>query len=340
MSAPAPSQQIDRIDIHTHFFPADLPDFAQITEDNQWPSLRIDSDERGRIMRGPDVFRPVGATCWDLDARIREMDATGITTQVLTPVPVMLTYWAPRGDAIRFAQLQNDLIAIAVRSHPARFIGFGTVPFPDPDASVSELLRAQSIGLAGIEIGASIAGSELDDPALLPFFEAAAATGMRLLVHPGDHGVTRRSGAPYDFSIGMHTDTALAATALVFGGVLERFPDLRIVLAHGCGSFAWSYPRIARGATMLPRPMPIGAADDLVRLLWVDSLVFEPLHLPVLFARFGADHVVLGSDYPFYPASFGTSIEMLDRATHDGACTHDEAMHIVGPNGRRFLADN
>ena len=332
--------KIDRIDVHTHYFPPDLPDFAQRTDDDRWPSLRIDSHERGRIMRGPEVFRTVASTCWDLDARIVEMDAAGITTQVLTPVPVTLTYWAPTGDAAHFARLQNDMIAEAARCHPGRFIGFGSVPLPNPDASVAELLRAQSIGLAGVEIGASIAGLELDDPVLLPFFEAAAATGMRLLVHPGDNGVTRRSGVPYDFSIGMHTDTALAATALVFGGVLERFPALRIVLAHGCGSFAWSYPRIARGATLLPRPMPIGSADDLVRLLWADSLVFDPVHLPVLFARFGAEHVVLGSDYPFYPPTFGTSIEMLQQAEQHGMCTHDQAVQIVGANGRRFLSDD
>ena len=160
-----------------------------------------------------------------------------------------------------------------------------------------------------------------------------------MFVHPldGGSGAIRRSGPPYDFGLGMLTDTAMAATALVFGGVLEAHPRLRIALAHGCGTFPWAAPRLARSASAPAGAPPYDAFLALAGSLWCDALVFEPEHLPVLLERFGPDHVVLGSDFPFYPPSWGSPLEMLDAAVERGLCTKEDATAIVGENGWHFL---
>jgi aminocarboxymuconate-semialdehyde decarboxylase len=327
------------VDVHSHFFPAGLPDLAAETGDARWPSL--DTTGPARIMRGDTVFRPVAATCWQPEARLEAMDRAGTAVHVLSPVPVTLVSWAPAPLAASFLRAQNEALARTVALAPDRFRALGAVPLQDPDLAVAELHHAvHELGLAGIEIGTTVQGRELDDPVLRPFLAEAAAMGVPLFVHPvdGGGGAVRRQGNPYDFAVGMLTDTALAATALVFGGVLDDLPELRVGLAHGCGAFAWLYPRIARGASLGPSPRDVGATRELVRRLWVDSLVFDPLHLPLLFERFGPDHVMLGSDFPFYPPSFGAATDVLDGAVEAGTCTAEQAAAVRRANPLSFLA--
>jgi aminocarboxymuconate-semialdehyde decarboxylase len=213
------------------------------------------------------------------------------------------------------------------------------VPLPHVDAAIDELERLVGVlGLAGVEIGGEIAGCELDDPSLRPFFAAAEALDVALFVHPTDGaGAIRRGGIPYEFGLGMLSDTAMAAGALVFGGVLEAFPKLRICLAHGCGTFPWALPRMTRGASMAPHAPSPKRVGELVRHLWADSLVFDPLHLPVLFERFGADHIVLGSDFPFYPPAWGASTAILHSGVEHGLCTAQQMADVLSGNAMRFL---
>jgi aminocarboxymuconate-semialdehyde decarboxylase len=327
------------VDVHTHYFPAALPDFAARTGDGRWPSLHVDAEGRGRIMRGADVFRPVAPTCWDLGSRRDAMNAAGIDIHVLCPVPITLTSWADAAPAIEFCRRQNELLAEAVASMPERFVAFGAVPLPHIDAAIAELERlVGQLGLAGVEIGSEVAGWELDDPHLGPFFAAAEALDVALFVHPTDGaGAIRRAGIPYEFGLGMLSDTAMAAGAVVFGGVLEAFPKLRLGLAHGCGTFAWALPRMSRGASMAPNAPSPEHVSELVRHLWVDSLVFDPLHLPVLFDRFGADHVVLGSDFPFYPPGWGAATAILRSGVDQGLCSAQQMDDVLSGNGLRFL---
>lgn len=327
------------LDVHTHFFPADLPDVAASTGDGRWPSLLVASGG-AQIMRGSEVFRRVADTCWDPGARLGAMDRDGTAVHVLSPVPVTLVTWAEPSLAALFLRAQNERLAETVATAPDRFRALGAVPLQDTDLAVEELHHAvEVLGLAGIEIGTTVGDRELDDVSLRPFFAEAEAMSVPLFVHPTDGGgAIRRRGIPYDFAIGMLTDTAMAATALVFGGVLDTCPGLRVGLAHGCGSFAWTYPRIARGATMGPSPRPLASTKELVRSLWVDSLVFDPVHLPVLFDRFGAQHVMLGSDFPFYPPGFGAATAVVEQAQAAGLCSAADADAIRHTNAVRFLA--
>jgi aminocarboxymuconate-semialdehyde decarboxylase len=334
------------LDVHTHFFPTGTSNFAATTGDSRWPSLRVLPEGGGRIMRGAEIFRPVSDTCFDLEARLIGMDAAGIDEHVLSPVPVTLNAWAEPQLAAKYAREQNEAIADAIRSctKPSRFQWMGSVPMQSASLAIAELEYAvRSLGMVGVEIGSEIDGRELDDPSLQDFWRAVVEMNVPVFVHPtSGPNVIRRGGVPYEFAIGMTTDTAMAATALVFGGVLEKNPGLRVGLAHGCGTFPWAYPRIARGSTLGAKGTraedALRHSDELVKTLWADTLVFDPLHLSVLKARFGAGHLMLGSDFPFYPDDWGHCCAVIDGAVADGTCTHHEAVGMRGANARRFLS--
>lgn len=326
------------VDAHAHYFGLDLADALRAVDDPRWPALVPDGGDGGTIMLGHRPFRSVRSVLWDVDLRLAELDAAGIGYQLISPVPVMLAYWANERTGAVCARATNDSIAAAVARSHGRLAGLGTVPLPHIDLAIEELHRAvEDLGLAGVEIGARIAGEDLDSPRLRPFFEAAEAVGAALFVHPtdGGGGVIRREGQPYDFGLGMTTDTAVAATALVFGGVLERFPMLRVALAHGCGSFPWAYPRLSLGSSIWHGTDP-ARLDELVRSLWVDSLVFDPEHLRLLVRRFGADHVMLGTDYPFVAGQLDGARDFLASAQSLGALDADEAWRIHAANGLAF----
>ena len=330
------------VDVHTHFFPAGLGDPVATTGDSRWPSLHIGDDGQARIMRGAEVFRPVAPTCWDPVRRLDAMDAAGMDVHVLSPVPVTLTTWAEPALAADFARRQNDAFAAAAATDPARYRWLGSVPLQDTALAISEMERARAAGMCGVEIGTEVDGRELDDPTLRPFFIAAANLGVPIFIHPTDGvGAIRRKGTPHEFGLGMLTDTAMAAGALLFGGVLEECPTLRVGLAHGCGSFPWAFPRLARGATMGVASPSFDAqmahSTELLQRMWADTLVFDPQHLALLMTRFGADHLFLGSDFPFYPPAWGGPTAVLDEAEVAGCCTSSQATAMKGTNGLRFL---
>ncbi|AIJ21282.1 amidohydrolase family protein [Amycolatopsis methanolica] len=322
------------MDLHTHYMPAGLPSFAESKGDSRWPRLVPGSGGQGEIVRGTSTFRVVRQACWDITERISEMDRFGVDVQVISPVPVSLTYWASGPDAAEFARIQNDEIAEAVRGSAGRLIGFAGVPLQDTDLAIEEMRRVVGeLGLHGIEIGTVVGTDELDHERLRPFFAAAARLGVPLLVHPIDGPCIGRSADPLGaFSIGMLTDTAVAARALVCGGVLTQLPDLRVCLCHGGGSFPWIYPRLRFGAVLDGDDSTGDRLDADLRRLFVDSLVFDPRHYALLTERFGTDHVVLGTDYPF----FSLDGPGPDLAMENGLSEHDRAA-IRGRNALDFL---
>jgi aminocarboxymuconate-semialdehyde decarboxylase len=312
-----------------------MPDLARETGDGRWPRVvPIDGGEKGEVRRGAAVFRVVRRALWDTSSRISLMDRQGVGVQVVSPMPIALTYWADPDLALRFAREFNDGIAKAVEESEGRLWGLGTVPLHDPGAAVDEMERViDTLHLHGIEIGTAVGRAELSDPGLRPFFRAAADRQVPLFVHPVDgSGATRCSSPSIDFSIGMHTDTSLAGYALVYGGVMEDFPDLRICLSHGGGSFPWTHPRMRvvdkRENELL---------DALVRRLWADTLVFEAEMLPVLLRRYGAEHLVLGSDYPFLAAPHLDPQRMLEEAVVSGIVSEFERSAILSDNALSFL---
>jgi aminocarboxymuconate-semialdehyde decarboxylase len=325
--------RVTTVDVHAHHFPLGLPDLTARTGDVRWPRLVRDDDRTGRIMLGEHEFRKVRSPLWDVSDRLEELDAVGIDVQLVSPVPITLAHWAPPREAAEFARALNDGIAADVEASGARLLGLGTLAVQDVGASVKELERAvTSLGLRGVEIGCRLGDRELDDPEVRPIFEAAADLGAVVFVHPlgGGEGALRRTGQPYDFGLGMLSDTALAAGALVFGGVLRDLPNLQVVMSHGCGTFPWALPRLKLGAILGGDTAT--DHDDLARRLWVDTLVFDAEHLRLLVKRFGSEHVMMGTDHPFIPGQLEGQPAQVRDAVAVGILTDDQALGVLGRN--------
>jgi aminocarboxymuconate-semialdehyde decarboxylase len=286
-----------RVDFHTHVV-VDLPDFVTRHGDPRWPSFVVDG-ELGRLSREGNVIRSLTPSAWSVPRRLEQMDAARVDVQVLSPIPPLVCDWSPPRLGAQWCARINDGIAALVAEEPRRFVGLGTVPLQHPDVAVGVLEAAAASGLAGVEIGTAAGGRELDDPALDEFFAAAERLNMIIFVHPLILGATaewtdRIVGLEVTFGLGMTTDTAIAAARLVFGGVTQRHPDLRLCLSHGGGTFFWALPRIA----LIWDKQHDRAAADLIGNVYVDSVVYRPENLCHLCGVVGADHVLFGTDYP------------------------------------------
>lgn len=320
-----------RIDFHTHVVPT-LPDFAERYADPRWPAFAVDAGgAKGELSRGGRVVRTVPPSSWSPAARIADMDAAGIDMQVLSPLPPLVCDWAEPIEAADWADALNTSLGEMVRAHPDRFRGLGTVPLHDPARATEVLVRAHGHGLNGVEIGTTAGGTELDHPDLREFFAEAARLGMVVFVHPLLLGAdcdwtSRITGQEVTFGLGMPTDTAIAAAKLVFGGVVDECPELLILLAHGGGSFAWTLPRIRR----LWDAGHDRKVADLVRNVYVDSVVYDPANVAHLRDALGADKIVFGTDYPL-PAQDDLGGAVLSRLTDA------EAELAWGGNAMRLL---
>ena len=347
MSAGTEGEASVLVDLHCHFMPPDLPDFAKQLGDDRWPRLLVDEDAGvGRVMRGEDLFRIVDPPCWDTTARLAEMAANRVDYHVMSPIPVGLTYWAEVGPAVTYARHLNDWLAEQVRHSEGKLRGLGAVPLQDEAAAIAELERiVGELGLSGVELGTIVNGTELSAASFRRFFHAAEEMGVPIFIHPMAryHGydMDRCRGERESMAIEMLTDTTIAATALVFGGVMAECPRLKILLSHGGGTFTWTYPRLryweARQSDDAERTER--ELDTRVGDLYVDSLVHDPDHLRILMSRYGANHVVAGSDYPFMPTRFTHPAIILDEAVRAGVCTAAETDAMKGRNAFEFIGE-
>jgi aminocarboxymuconate-semialdehyde decarboxylase len=287
----------ERIDIHAHIA-VDPPPFAERYGDPRWPSLRIDGAV-GQLSREGNVVRTLSATAWSLEARLEDLDEAKLDCQVVSPVPPMICETGAADLDTEWARHLNRGIAAAIAQCPTRFAGMGTVPLGHPQQAVEVLQEAKSIGLVGVEIGTRAGDRELDHPDLIEFFQAAGELGMLVLVHPIAFGhnsawTPRVQTAEINYGLGITSDTAVAASRLVFGGTMKASPGLSVCLSHGGGTFAWAFPRIAH---MWDARHDVTAAE-LVRNIYVDTVVFDAPNIRYLVDRLGADHVLFGTDHP------------------------------------------
>jgi len=293
-----------KIDVHTHILPERLPDFSKVPGGERFVRIEHREAGRARMMIGGSLFREIEGNSWDPETRLAECDSAGVGVQVLSTVPVMFSYWAEPGPALELSKYLNDQIAGVVAAHPARFAGLGTVPMQSPGLAIRELERCvRELGLSGIEIGSNVNGSNLDSPELFPIFEAAASLGAAVFVHPWEVlGRDRMTRYWLPWLVGMPAETSLAICSLIFGGVLERLPALRIAFAHGGGSFPATIGRIAHGFDVRPDLCAVSndvSPREYLKRIYLDSLVHDPRMLRYLVELMGADRVALGSDYPF-----------------------------------------
>ncbi|RKH54773.1 amidohydrolase family protein [Corallococcus llansteffanensis] len=294
-----------KVDIHTHLLPPEMPRFAERFGYGGFITLDHHAPCRARMLRDDGkFFREIESNCWDPKQRVVECDAHGVQVQVLSTVPVLFSYWAKPEHGLEVARFLNDHLASAVASAPKRFVGLGTVPLQSTDLAVKELERCvRTLGFAGVQIGSHVNDLNLSDPALFPFFQAASDLGAAVFVHPWDMmGEAKMAKYWLPWLVGMPAEVSLAICSLIFGGVMERLPKLRLAFAHGGGAFPGTIGRIQHGFEVRPDLVavdnPVAPRDYLGRF-WVDSLVHDAEALRAIVKLFGADKVALGSDYPF-----------------------------------------
>ena len=293
-----------KIDLHTHILPERWPDLRERFGYGGWVSIEHHAPCCAKMMIDGKLFREIGDNCWSPTRRIEECDAHGVHVQVLSTVPVMFSYWAKAEHAYDLARMLNDHIAEVVRLHPTRFVGLGTLPLQSPELAVKELERCvKELHFPGVQIGSHVNNWNLDEPQLFPVFEAAEALGAAIFVHPWDMMAKERM-AKYWMSwlVGMPAETALAICSVIFGGVLDRLPRLRIGFAHGGGGFPITFGRIQHGFDTRPDLCAVDCRKpprDFLGKFYVDSLVHDADALRFLIRQMGAERIALGSDYPF-----------------------------------------
>jgi aminocarboxymuconate-semialdehyde decarboxylase len=253
------------------------------------------------IETNQEQIKRVFAQLTDVDRRLADMAASGVTHQVVGPMP-MHRYWAERSLAQRIARTVNEAVAAHCLKAPERLCGLGTLPLQHPDLAITELEYAMGgLGLRGVSVSTNVDGRELADPAFEPVWEAAAALGAVVFVHPWGCSLGARLGRNFlGNTVGQPVETTLALSHLIFAGVLDRQPGLQLLAAHG-GGYLPTYIGRSDHAWRV-RPDACGcleAPSTYLRRIWYDALVYTSPALRALVAAAGADRVLLGSDYPF-----------------------------------------
>jgi aminocarboxymuconate-semialdehyde decarboxylase len=255
------------------------------------------------VMLDGRIYRTVPDASWDGSRRLQEMTPMGVTHQVISPMPELLSYWLAAEDALSLNAFMNDELAAMVKADPVHFTGLGAVPLQNVNMAIAELERCMRLGLAGVELGSNINGKPLGHADHEPFFAAAQSLGATIFVHAlRPAGMDRLVGPPLlEQVLAFPGEVGLAAASLLTSGTLARLPKLRIAISHGGGSLAMLLPRLQHAWQQLPpiRQLMDPSPRELVRHLFVDNLVYDADTIRILLEVFGQTQVMSGTDYPF-----------------------------------------
>jgi aminocarboxymuconate-semialdehyde decarboxylase len=293
-----------KIDLHTHILPRNWPDLSKRYGYGGFIQLEHTGPGCARMVKDGALFRDIDDRCWDPRRRLADCRQHGVDVQVLSTVPVMFSYWARPEHAHDLARLLNDHLAEVVAENPRRFIALGTLPMQAPDLAVAELDRCmKKLSFAGVQIGSHVNGRNLNHPSVFPVLKRAEQLEAAVFVHPWDMlGTERMKDYWLAWLVGMPAETCLAICSVIFGGVLERLPNLRICFAHGGGSFPGTIGRIEHGFRVRPDLCAVDtqrSPRSYLGKVYVDSLVSDADILRNLVKVFGPERIALGSDYPF-----------------------------------------
>jgi aminocarboxymuconate-semialdehyde decarboxylase len=298
------------IDIHAHMLPEETMRLLGKESPRVAPKLVAQGDG-STIMEiaGKVVQRPMPRECWDLDLRLADMDKHGVDMQAVCATVHTFFYDAEPALAATCAALQNEQIAAVVARHPDRFVGLATLPLQVPQRAADELARAMGkLALRGAQIGSNVNGRNLDDPALDPVWAVANERKAFILVHPHGEILPGERLKPYYMRnfVGLPFETTMAGAALVFGGVIERYPDIAFCLCHGGGFVPYQAGRFVHAWQVRAEPKARlrGSPEESLARLYYDTIVHAPRALEFLIDSVGAEHVLLGSDYPFDMGEF------------------------------------
>ena len=321
------------IDAHTHWFPES---WVQLLEkEGAANGAKIGRDQRGQLtfhVPGmPYVFKKEYT---DLDLRFKAMDAAHVDMHVLS-LTSPTVYWTNPEFGLKLSRLYNDECSATVGKHPKRLIGLAAAPFQAPDLAVAEIERASKLpGLRGVYMATSINQINLDDESYFPVYAKLQEVGWPLFLHPLNAVGAERMGKYHmRNTLGNPYETGIAATCLIFGGVLDRYPKLDVVLAHAGGAFPAVVGRLDHGAAVRKEARVPQPPSKYIRRFYYDTITHNDELLLNLIRQMGADRIILGSDHP---ADMGSTrpADAVERLT--GITAEDRAL-ILGGNTARLL---
>ena len=304
--------------MHTHLMPEKMPKWAD--KFGYGGFIHLDHHKPGwaRMMQDSKFFREINENCWDPKIRIEEYAKFNTQYQVICTIPVLFSYWAKAHDGYEVSKFLNDHIAQICNDHPAHYLGLGTIPMQDTDLAIKELERCKAIGMKGIQIGSNINDKNLNEPEFFPIFEACQELGMSVMIHPWNM-MGKKDMEKYwlPWLVGMPAETSRAACSMIFGGIFEKLPGLRVCFSHSGGSLIGTLGRIEHGFNCRPDLVAIDNnvnPREYIGKFWVDCITHDPVALKYIMEHVGSKKICLGTDYPFPlgDLEIGKFIEEMD----------------------------
>ena len=284
--------------------------------------MELIDDQSAMLKKDGVAFRKVDCNCWNHQKRIQECDSTSVDVQVLSTIPALFSYWAKDDEGLALSRFLNDHISEVVRKTPNRFIGLGTIPMQNTDLAIEEMDRiVNELKFPGIEIGSNVNNENLSEKEFHPIFEHAEKIGCSIFIHPWDMmGQDDMQKYWLPWLVGMPAETSRAICSIIFGGILDKYPALKIAFAHGGGAFPFTIGRIDHGFHVRPDLCAIDnekLPSSYLKHFYVDSLVHNETALSFLINRLGENQIALGSDYPFplgehHPGNLIEGMELSD----------------------------
>jgi aminocarboxymuconate-semialdehyde decarboxylase len=327
-------------DVHAHCIPSDIMEALERDGDRLGVHVAEHNGTRRLLIGGKSSGPPLHPAISDLSGRLRAMDTAGVQVQLVSSWIDLSAYALPASQGVPLARMFNESLAQMVGGHPDRFRGLCNVPLQAPERAAAELRHAVGeLGMVGAEIGTTVDGRELDDRDLDPFWAAASELGCLVLVHPVNALAGRRVERHHLRNLVANpAESTIAIAHLIFGGVLDTYPALKICVVHGGGFLPYQVGRLERGYVANPeltathlRETPRAA----LRRLYYDTVLHDPMSLAALIAFAGVEHVVLGSDYPF---AMGDPDPVATVQAVPGLSDDDRALILAG-NVERLLGD-
>lgn len=334
-----PRRRAFTIDLHCHVLtPAAEAVVAGTPQKSGEAEMMIRTMGAASVAHNNTVMLPqAGPKLTQVAQRLADMDRMGVDVQVVSPSPTQYYYWADRDRAAELVRIQNEHVAHLCAQHPKRLAGLGTLALQHPDLACEQLEYAvRTLGLKGIEISTSVNGRELSDPSLRPIWDKAESLNALVFLHPFGTTLGERTNTHYMVNtIGQPLETTIALSHLIYGGVLDAYPGLRIVAAHGGGYLPTYIGRSDHAFEVRPE----ASADcrtrpsELLKRIWFDTVVYDTTALRHLVDRVGAGQVVVGTDYPFDMGHY----RVHDLVNNTPGLSADERAAILGGNAAQLI---
>lgn len=291
------------IDVHTHVLTEEtMRLLGKESEKAKTTVAAIDKDFATLDVAGV-AYKPFPTGGFDIERRLKDMDDTQVDVQVLSATPQTYLYGLETSLGVTTSQIQNDGMAKIVREKPDRFMAIATLPMQSGEQAAAELRRAMTqLGMRGAMFASNIMGKNLDDPEFEPVWKTAEELNAFIFIHPNNvAGADRMKSYYLNNLIGNPLDTTIGAACLIFGGVMDRYPKLRVCLAHGGGFVPYQAARWTHGWKVRPEPKKNvkSAPEEIIRRFMYDTICHSQPVLEFLIERAGVERVLMGSDYPY-----------------------------------------